>query len=89
MPLKIRNRCLYTDDGTFLKEIMCPKKISENQLSGSYDEHFYCAACNETVLNTDTLSESEIVHALKNSPSLCLYINLFNPTFQVDDDEEV
>lgn len=88
MPLKIRDRFIYTSEGVFLKEISCPKNIGENKLTRSNGHQLHCKSCNKDVLNTDTISEAEITYALMKNPTLCLYINLYNPTFEIDDGDE-
>lgn len=84
MPLKIRNLSIYTSEGVFLKKIACPKNITESQLTRNGSLQLHCASCEKYILNTDTMSESEITRALQKNPNLCLYINLYNPTFQID-----
>lgn len=83
MPLTIRGRTIYGSDGIALKEIYCPKKVSKSDLSGGAGEDFQCHYCSEKVVNTDYMTEDEVVSMLKEKPDTCLFINLANPLFKV------
>lgn len=84
MVLTIRNNLLYTNEGEMLKEVFCPRKVTDDDLNRDDGNNFSCAQCNETVANTDYMTEDEIIAMLLKSPETCLYINLGNPLFEVE-----
>lgn len=86
MTIKIVNKTMYASDGEKLKEISCPKDVSSSKLTKKSDEHFSCNQCQRAVVNTDFLSEDELITLLRGNPETCLYINLMNPLFQRSND---
>ena len=83
MPLVIRGRTIYSDKGFPLKEIHCPQKVSKVDLSKDDETGFQCRHCSEKVVNTDHMTEDEVVALLENKHETCLFINLANPLFKV------
>lgn len=83
MPLTIRDRKIYTGSGDLLKEISCPRRMAKRDLDEGLGDNYHCAHCDENVLNTDQMTESELVTILKEKPDTCLFINLANPIFKV------
>lgn len=83
MPLIIRAEKIYTSEGELLKEISCPRHIAKHDLDGGMGNDYRCGHCTESVLNTDLMTESDLVSALKENPDACLFINLANPIFKV------
>ena len=81
MPFKIKNKRLYSDTGEPLKEIHCPRAVENKDLTLRGEGHFQCSKCDHLVLNTDLMTEKEIVQLLKREPNTCLKINLANPMF--------
>lgn len=84
MALIIRDRIIYTSDGIALKEIYCPRKVVENDLSEGSDGEFQCHQCAKIVVNTDYMTEDELVWLLRKEPEKCLFVNLANPVFKVE-----
>ena len=85
--LKIRNNQIIDEKGTVLKTISCPKRILDSDLESPHASKSLCNHCDRDVINTDYLSESQIVELLKEDPTTCLKINLYNPIFKVIDQE--
>jgi hypothetical protein len=83
MPLVISGRTIYNGDGRALKEIHCPKKVERAHLAQGSDRDFECHHCAEKVVNTDFMTEGELIALLEKEPSTCLFINLANPLFKV------
>lgn len=82
MTMNIINQTLFASDGKKLKEISCPRRVESSQLPRSHDGNYACNYCDRTVINTDLLSEFELVEAIQEDPTVCLYINLVNPLFK-------
>ena len=81
MPFEIKKKRLYSESGEFLKEIHCPRAVKNVDLTPGGEGHFQCSKCDHLVLNTDLMTEKEIVQLLKREPNTCLKINLANPMF--------
>ena len=81
--ISISNNKLYSHNGEFLKEIACPRRVSKDRLKRRVDHNFDCLQCQRTVVDTDFMSEMQLVRLLKNAPDTCLSINLKNPIFEV------
>lgn len=83
MTLRILGNTIYSEDGQRLKELRCPKRTPKSELAGRSDDDFDCRHCAKTVVNTDFLTESELLTLLQEQPDTCLYVNLMNPIFEV------
>lgn len=83
MVLVIRDNTIYSPDGKMLKKISCPQKMKRSNLADGINQEFKCEYCSEKVLNTDYISENDLVDILKKNPKTCLFINLANPIFAV------
>ena len=81
MPFEIKNKRLYSDTGEFLKEIHCSRAVKKDDLTPTKEGHFRCSKCDHVVLDTDLMTENEIMQRLRDNPNACLKINLANPMF--------
>ena len=79
--LTVKDSNIYSDKGVFLKTIHCPKKVSYSSLIRKTDKHMLCSTCHKNLLDTDNVSENELVDALTRDKDTCLVINLLNPMF--------
>ena len=43
---------------------------------------FFCDNCNKNVLDTNNISENELIKLLKKDKDICLKISKFNPMFR-------
>ena len=85
--LTIRNNQIIDEQGTVLKTVSCPKRISGSDLESSNASKSLCTQCDRDVINTDYLTEAQIIEQLKEDPTTCLKINLYNPIFNVTETE--
>lgn len=85
MALRIKNNAIYSPDGEKLKDIYCPRKVDQADLKNRSDGHFDCGNCNQVIMNTDFISEKQLIDLLQQAPETCLLINLENPLFEVLD----
>jgi hypothetical protein len=68
---------LYSDDGDFLKTLYCPKNLSRVELLQSNSPNInYCKLCNETVLDTSSLSDAIVSEILKRDRDQCVLLTL-------------
>lgn len=82
--LKLIGNDIRDADGHFLKTLSCPKNASQDDLVEPRMRASECIYCDRIVVNTDFLSEAEIVSLLKSKPETCLQINRLNPVFSIE-----
>ena len=82
--LTIRKNQIYAEDGTYLKTISCPLNVSDQDLHQVSETKFSCEKCAKEVVQTDFLTENEIIDLLTTNPDTCLKISLFDPLFRVE-----
>ena len=82
--LTIKDKIIFADDGTLLKEIDCPKNVDDSNLTQTSDHEFRCDGCEKQVVATDYLSEPAIVQLLVDNPKTCLKISRFDLRFRFE-----
>ena len=80
--LKIKNNKIYSVNDLMIKDISCPKKVQKSDFKDAKKPVFNCNHCNQDIVNTDFLSEEDIVDLLKDNVDTCISINLMNPIFE-------
>jgi hypothetical protein len=69
-------RALYADDGTFIKTLSCPLAKAWDQLTPAPGSaHCRCDACERSVLDTATLSDADVLAAVRADASTCLSVS--------------
>ena len=79
--LTVKDSNIYSDKGVLLKTISCPKKVSYRSLIRKTDKRMLCSTCHKNLLDTDNVSEEELVGTLIRDKDTCLVINRLNPMF--------
>ena len=82
--LKIKNQKIYAADGTYLKTISCPLNVTEQDLHQISETKFSCEKCAREVVQTDFLTEDEIIDLLTMNPDTCLKISVLDPLFKIE-----
>lgn len=82
--LTINNKRIYAEDGTYLKTISCPLNVSDQDLHQISDTKFSCERCAKEVVQTDFLTEDEIIDLLTANPDTCLKISVLDPLFKIE-----
>jgi len=85
--LTIKNNQVIDESGTMLKTLSCPRRISDADLENPHHPESRCTHCERDVINTDYLTEAQIIARLKEDPTTCLKINRYNPIFKVIEEE--
>ena len=85
--LTIHNNQIIDEQGTVLKTVSCPKRILDSDLESPNASKSLCTQCDRDVINTDYLTEAQIIARLKEDPTTCLKINRYNPVFRVIEEE--
>ncbi len=83
MPILLKQDNLYSEDGTWLKKIECPKDVQSKALQRSSERTLSCKECSHVVYDTDQMSEEDVVALLKRQPNACIKIHLRNPIFKI------
>lgn len=69
-------KALFTDAGTLIKVLHCPLRKRWQQLDGGASSpHRTCSECERPVLDTASMSESEVSSAVRADPSTCLCVS--------------
>ena len=79
--LTVKNSKIYSDEGVLLKKIDCPKKVSLGSLIKKTDKYLLCSSCQKNLIDTNNVSEKELVDILTKDMDTCLAINRLNPMF--------
>ena len=82
--LVVRDNKIFTVDGQYLKTIHCPKKVYAATLERVDYKTLHCQGCKETVVDTDYLTEAEVVAHIAANADVCLKISRFNPDFRFE-----
>jgi hypothetical protein len=82
--LVVRDSKIFTEAGQYLKTIHCPKKVSAAALERVDYKTLHCFACKETVIDTDYLTEAEVVAHIAANADVCLKISRFNPEYRFE-----
>ena len=80
--LTIKNKKIYSENGSFLKKIDCPKKVTVSDLHKKCDKKLLCKSCDQNILDTEYMSEKELCLILENDKNICLKISKLNPMFK-------
>lgn len=72
-PLK---RELYTDKGEFIKRMHCPYKVKWSDLEASGAAVRECGNCRHSVMDTEYLSDDELLSIVGRNPDTCLKVDL-------------
>jgi hypothetical protein len=66
---------LYTDAGELIKVLRCPLKQQWRELRETETAHRTCSNCERSVLDTSTMTEAEVVAAVRSDPQTCLCVS--------------
>ena len=82
--LVVRDNRIFTEGGQYLKTILCPKKVSATALERVDYKTLHCQGCKDVVIDTDYLTEAEVVAHIAANAEVCLKISRFNPDFRFE-----
>jgi hypothetical protein len=66
---------LTTDAGELIKVLHCPLKKQWHELGETETAHRTCSNCERSVLDTSTMTEAEVVAAVRSDPQTCLSVS--------------
>lgn len=73
---------LFSDSGSFIKQLYCPLQKRWEELESSENlqpiplKGRLCDSCNKSVIDTNLIKENELIELLKQDPQLCIKIDL-------------
>ena len=76
MVWNFQTRQLFTDSGVPIKKVHCPFSVSSSDLRDSEDLKLSCDRCSHQIVDTESLTDEEVVELLQENPNTCLKINL-------------
>ena len=66
---------IFTDNGKFIKKMNCPEKAQwETMEKGISDLKRTCNICNKSVIDTEFLSDDEVLYIVEKDANTCLRI---------------
>jgi hypothetical protein len=66
---------LFTDAGELIKVLHCPLKKRWDELGETDTPHRACSNCERAVLDTASMTEAEVVAAVRSDPHTCLCVS--------------
>ena len=69
-------KVIYTDKDEFVKKMNCPYKMSWDKLEATNSTSRKCANCDHLIINTELLTENDLLKIVKQNPDTCLKIDL-------------
>ncbi len=69
---------LFSDEGHFIKHMHCPYNLKWDGLKAIHEKNDrrLCEICDHEIIDTETLSDSELISLLKKNAKTCLKIDL-------------
>ena len=66
---------VYTDQGEFVKTLNCPYQIVWDNLEPANSSSRKCTSCDHLVLDTEALTDDELLKIVRQNPATCLKID--------------
>lgn len=67
---------VYTERDEFIKTMHCPYKVRWGNLQETSSTSRKCAQCDHLVIDTEFLSDAEVLRLVNANPATCLKIDL-------------
>ena len=67
---------IYTDKDEFVKRMNCPYKMNWENLEVTNSTLRKCANCDHLIVDTETLTDDELLKMVRQNPKTCLKIDL-------------
>ena len=67
---------IYTDKGEFVKTMNCPYKMNWDNLETTIINMRKCANCDHLIVDTEVLTDDELLKMVIQKPTICLKIDL-------------
>lgn len=67
---------IYSDKDEFIKRMNCPYKMSWDNLENVNSTMRKCANCDHLIVDTEVLTDQELMKMVSQNPDTCLKIDL-------------
>ncbi len=67
---------VFTNSGELIKQLDCPFRMDWLGMEKASDYHRSCTVCGRSVLDTEKLSDAELLARVQEDPQTCLKIGL-------------
>jgi len=67
---------VYTDNDVFIKRMNCPYKMNWDKLERTNSTFRKCSNCDHLIVDTEFLSDNQLLNMVKQNPDTCLKIDL-------------
>jgi hypothetical protein len=74
---------IYTDKDEFIKKMNCPYKMSWDNLESTTPTMRKCANCDHLIVDTEMLTDSELLNMVTQNPDTCLKIDLHQHNIKI------
>jgi len=80
---------LFTDNNQLIKKLNCPFNLNWKDLELTKSQCIKrCQLCNKEIIDTDNMTESYLLQRMKQSPALCLKVDLDQANITVEINHE-
>jgi hypothetical protein len=76
-------KILYTENGELIKRLFCPYKIYWTNLETSNSKARSCSECDRQIIDTDELTDNELLGIIRQNPDTCIKIDLNQENIQI------
>jgi hypothetical protein len=76
-------KIIYTDNGEFIKQLNCPYKVHWDNLESYNSNVRMCSTCDRHIVDTELLSDDEVLSMINYKPDTCLKIDLNQPNIKI------
>ena len=67
---------IFTDKNEFVKKLDCPYRMTWLDLERSKSKFPKCSDCEKVIIDTNILTDDELVEIVKQDPNTCLKVDL-------------
>ena len=67
---------IFTDKNEFVKKLNCPYRMTWSNLEDTNSQFRKCSVCEKVIIDTNILTDDELVEIVKQDPNTCLKVDL-------------
>jgi hypothetical protein len=84
MQFNPQTKALFTDAGELVKILHCPLRMHWEELNPIADSpHRTCMECTHQVLDTATMTDAQLLAAVRSDPSTCFCVTADQPNLTI------
>jgi hypothetical protein len=77
------SKSVFTDKDEFVKKLSCPYKMNWDDLARTNDTKRKCSNCGHFILDTEYLTDEELLSIVSKNPDTCLKIDLTQANIKI------